>query len=457
MQRERLFADKQMPHKQPRPAARTNDQLKSGSSSTRDELDRHAIDPDHLTASDMLHLQQTVGNQAVQRLLARRSQAQHQTTSAVQRYKTSRLWPGAKISDNGGFIFVGPKEIYASVPTLKRANEALAAVGALVKLHSVDDTTHNFNSVDYLRIGPTINSEVVKGKIGPLWTRLNAKQPGDGGYRSFADCFRTSGTVSGINPGARDQKEKLILKTGDIPLLTVGQAREKGGGDTPAARATLSFFLYAFPLFLGILKAQTTIPDTQTEIISQLAKYVALPDGPAKVQRGPDIYKLILAQPQAKGLLMSTYGINEEIVPAIGTALTQVNDEKERELEAQKEHPEDKWNFHWAGVILNDTGSKDYITLENCAVELSDATDAEIAINSDAFTEGALLEGETAMSEETKRARRGVKRQNFTKQDLINERWYYRLAGSGDDSFHEQNLKDPHATPSAITLNMGKA
>ncbi|MHB8753302.1 MAG: hypothetical protein ACYDBJ_29470, partial [Aggregatilineales bacterium] len=83
MQRERLFADKQMPHKQPRPAARTNDQLKSGSSSTRDELDRHAIDPDHLTASDMLHLQQTVGNQAVQRLLARRSQAQHQTTSAV--------------------------------------------------------------------------------------------------------------------------------------------------------------------------------------------------------------------------------------------------------------------------------------------------------------------------------------------------------------------------------------
>lgn len=451
MNRERIFAKKPVAQKQSRQAIQSNIQLQSV-----DDLAAKNTSHAPITPSNIMHLQRTVGNHAVRQLLADRSPAQSSDKMPVQRFQMSQFKTGAKISDDGSFIFVGSKEIYATPASLKAANEKLAAVGALVKLQSIDDTTYNFHSADYVRVGPILNATAIKG---PLWTRLNTKQVVDQGYRSFADCFRTSATVSGINPGVHGQKEKLILKTGDVPLLSVAEVREKKMGlDTVAARAATSFFLYAFPEFLKVLNAQEPVPDTQTAIVSALEAYNKLSEGPTKALRGSMIYKLILAQPQAKKLLMSTFGINEDIAPAIGTSLTQINDEAERAEEDNKPvgEKQDKWNFHWAGVILNGNGGKDYISLENCAVELSDATDAEMLLNSDAFNEGAPLDGEGAITDETKRARRGVKKQSFTKQDLINERWYFKLYGSGDQSFHEQSLKDPHATPSAVTLNIGK-
>jgi hypothetical protein len=144
------------------------------------------------------------------------------------------------------------------------------------------------------------------------------------------------------------------------------------------------------------------------------------------------VYKKILAHAPAKALFSTTFGINEALAPAIGTAITQVNDVAEKDASH-----EEKWNFHWAGVIMRD--GADYVTLENCAVELDDATVEELRHNSDAFREN-----------------RTVISGMYTKQDLINERWYFKMHGTGAQSFHSENLLDPHATPSAITLPFAK-
>lgn len=222
MNRERIFAKKPVAQKQSRQAIQSNIQLQSV-----DDLAAKNTSHAPITPSNIMHLQRTVGNHAVRQLLADRSSAQSSDKMPVQRFQTSQFKTGAKISDDGSFIFVGSKEIYATPASLKAANEKLAAVGALVKLQSIDDTTYNFHSADYVRVGPTLNATAIKG---PLWTRLNTKQVVDQGYRSFADCFRTSATVSGINPWCAWSERKTYPKDRRRPTLKrSGGSRKKDG------------------------------------------------------------------------------------------------------------------------------------------------------------------------------------------------------------------------------------
>ena len=325
-------------------------------------------------------------------------------------------------------ILVGKQALFAKLDAIEEAALALKRVGAVVILKPVSRSLE-FASGTFYRVGLAVNLDAIRG---PLWSRLSNKQS-PGSYRSFADCFRTSATVSGFNPGGKVEKEELQLATGNIPVITKTEARERGAGDLPAARAAASFFEHAFPTFLEKARADKDIGDGLTEEIwSELRRYKKMPIGVPKTQAAPIIYKKILAHSAAKRLFSKTFGINEALAPRLGTAITQVNDQAEKEQSEQ-----DKWNFHWAGVIMRD--GSDYVTLENCAVELDEATAEEIRLNSDAF-----------------QPNRTVTNQKYSKQDLINERWYFKMHGVGSQSFHSENLEDPHATPSVITLPFAK-
>jgi hypothetical protein len=359
--------------------------------------------------------------------------AQPKTSFAVQRKAAviQRYWQGAhsRISSGDKMILVDKRHLFAKRDAIEEAAAALRQTGAVVTLVAGNER-HDFASGQFYLVSPAVNAEAVAGK---LWTRLRAKQS-DGSYRSFADCFRTSATVSGINPGLQNQREELRLATGTIPVMSKLAARDHGVGDSPAARAAGSFFEYALPLFLQRALADEGVRNQLTDdIVTELDKYSKLPIGLTKSGRAPMVYKKILAHAPAKALFATTFGINESLAPAIGTAITQVNDQAEKEASQ-----EDKWNFHWAGVIMRD--GSDYVTLENCAVELDEATAEEIAANSDAFREN-----------------RTVTSGMYTKQDLINQRWYFKMHGTGGQSFHAENLLDTHATPSAITLPFAKA
>ena len=58
-------------------------------------------------------------------------------------------------------------------------------------------------------------------------------------------------------------------------------------------------------------------------------------------------------------------GINEQVHIEVGLALTQVNHPGEKAV--AKEAGIEKWNFHWAGIILET--ATDYVVLENFALD----------------------------------------------------------------------------------------
>ena len=429
--------------------SKTSDTFSSlSANTTRPEINRKA-----LTSDKVLVLQRTIGNGAVMRLLGLGRQgntippkskpASRQTTlPMVQRFKTDTHMPGMKVSEDGKFIVASNKVLYARPAVILQAAQALKDVGALVTLRvgergfafiAEDSSVMAILSQDYAKVELALNPEAVKG---PLWSRLSKKQVPDQ-YRSFADCFRTSATVSGINPGAMGQKEELRLPTGVVSVMGKLEAVENGVLDTPAARSTASFFMHALPKFLDILNTRDSLPVGYKNIIQSLERYKRV-SGKTKTETGPVAYKAILADDAAKKLFADTFGVNEALAPTIGTALTQVNDPVEKETSTGE-----KWNFHWAGVIMTD--GKDYVTLENCAVEISDATAGEIVENTD------------IVNEATDPQERTMKNPRYTKQDLINDRWYFKMYGEGKDSFHATNLADTHATPSAITLPVSKA
>jgi hypothetical protein len=75
---------------------------------------------------------------------------------------------------------------------------------------------------------------------------------------------------------------------------------------------------------------------------------------------------------------------------------------------------------------------------------LEDATTAEMGENIDILNDHQNPKART------------VKNQRYTKQDILNNRWYFKAYGANHQSFHDEMLADPHATPSAITLPIRK-
>jgi hypothetical protein len=389
----------------------------------RPERERPDPTTETLDPATIISLQRTFGNQAVARM------------PMLQRFRASYRGGATKqVSENSQIVFEGPKRLFATSAAIRTAANALTAVGAVVTIRSSrDDTTYNIDGQDYSKVELAINPQAVRGA---LYTRLQSKQPDDGGFGAFADCYRTSATTTGFNPSDRNEPAaELRLPTGVVPVMTNKEALTHGVDQTPAGRAAASFLLDALPKFVPVLQAEPAPPPEFAGIIQQLTQYATKAAGSEKTNHGRRIYKAILAQARAKALFSSTFGINQDITPAVGTQLTQYNDPAEK-AEAET-RGESKWNFHWAGVILTD--GSDYVTLENCAVELDDATAQEIAANSDAFHPDHT-----------------VKHPRFTKQDQINDRWYFKLYGQGAQSFHAQMLNDPHATESALTVPINK-
>jgi hypothetical protein len=395
-----------------------------GADAPRRRADLLAAAPERLGVSTALAVQRSLGNRAL--------------TARIQRYRTTQMGPVGRVSDAGGLILLDKQSLYATDQLLQAAQGALAGVGAVVTLRAVDGTTYygksfsslgaQFDTVGYRKVQLAVNGPAVARQ---LWQRLQAKQP-EAGFRSFADCYRTAMMVAGLNPALGNQVEKLPLAGGDVAVMGGLRASEAGAG-SPAARAAASFFEHALPAFRTTL-LQRADSAQFADIVAALDRY-GRATGKAKPPMGHAAYKKILADQVARPAFAQQFGINEFAAPQVGQALTQVNDPEEKA--AGEKLGRDLWNFHWAGVVLRD--GADYVTLENCAIELDEVTNEELQHNSDFLN-----------------ADKTVKSQRFTKQDIINNRWYFQMYGAGATSFHSQNLANVHATPSAITLPFAK-
>jgi hypothetical protein len=376
-------------------------------------------------------LQRAIGNQAVGRLLR---QSGHAGDGVAQRYFTGSS--GVRISDGDAFsVHRDSKTMFATDDAIERANAALKSVGALVLLAR----NGRVGGGGRLGLQPVINPDGVTKKLGRRYARLATRQDPVAQYRTFADCFQTSTTISGLHPGNAPRPGDdpvAVMRLPTLGTVTIKNRREgaKFGAGDAGACASVSFFMAAFPVF----KDQIADMEGAEALVRALEGYAKASDS-LKFSAGQIVYSSILHSPFKK-LFVTTFGINESVAPAIGTALVNVGDAPA--ATAAKEQGGEKWNMHWAGIVMTD--GPDYVTLENFATEFDEVTLADMPANEDflnvQFSAAGKVEGY------------GFIRGLWEKGDLINERWVFKVYGKDSSSFHDVAGTDPHATEDTMTL-----
>lgn len=136
-----------------------------------------------------------------------------------------------------------------------------------------------------------------------------------------------------------------------------------------------------------------------------------------------ELYRLIQADPHLRTLFNRTYSINEYAKVAIGQALVIVNDEREKKQadDGKFEGGRELWNYHWAGVILQD--GRDYVTLEALADQ-----------NATTLTTQWMLK------------MYGMVDRNTSEEEQ---------AGQSGQTFHGEQSANPHTGTRPITLGVG--
>ncbi|MRG95451.1 hypothetical protein [Polyangium spumosum] len=328
-----------------------------------------------------------------------------------------------RTSDNGGIVLHDKKTLYARQDLIDAANLALASVngdrGSYVELLTTGEVYGD--DADLLRVTVRMRAgRHLLSRASPYHVelaQLNAQpnQP----YQSHADCHLTAQTIMGSDdaPAGLDNTEQPVIRgpNDDYTLLEpVRNAKvfHNLNSDAGANRAMYAFFLHAMPLFAPILGRLAE----EARHEARRARYLALKDRIERLQgvkldkevmsAYAAVYRAIYDQPVLSSVFAQTFGVNQYAIPAIGEALTQVNDEGEK-IAADKGGVTDLWNFHWAGVILRD--GADYVTLENLSTEfLSDK----------------------------------------------NAKWYFAMYGAGGQSFHTEASRDSHVGAHPLTLRI---
>ena len=393
----------------------------------------------------ILQLQRTIGNQAVRRLISNsKTQTNPRPPSApaptaversalapapvpvstnqtvVQRY--SVINDTQKLSTAQTSLLVDKHSFYATQALVNAANQKLNAAGggqdgkAGAFLRLLADTTQAHpNYQNLVKVFPTVckrESDSPKNQ-SPRKNFLEQNEVNNKvKYLSPADCHIAAQTVMGSEdfPSGVQDNEKAVIKgdDGNAKQLTSATG-DQFGGKHLANRAKHSFFEDAMPRFATLLENTDNYNanNPYKEIVNLIstAKNLASRAAGANNEYARIYRDKILTNGEVYKLFTKTFGINEDAIPEVGQAFSNINDEFQKDTLEKGDNPRDIWNFHWAGVVMVD--GKDYVTLENLSVEDTNA---------------------------------------------LNENWYFQMYGAGEQSFHTEALKDSHATPAAITL-----
>jgi hypothetical protein len=316
-----------------------------------------------------------------------------------------------------------PKEAQVKVEALADANEQLRKAGSFIRL----EVAGKPDADGFVKVRPVWNMEQAMSKTGAesheKLVRMNAPRqqglrPSDEAVKetqfvSWADCHRTAQTIMGSEDTASgiEDREGVVMKGLDEPIRPVPKSRTKeiaGATDHGANRAMHGFFGAAMPKMRQKLVAKQkegALTKAETELLRQID---AQGQG-ENLKNFRQAYRTVCDDPDLAREFSAEFGINEAIVPRVGTAFAQINDEMEKS-DGEKTG-EDLWNFHFAGVVLvNPDGS--YMTLENLSVEDSTA---------------------------------------------VNDNWYFAVYDpKNGKSFHDVNAEDDHVGDHPITLLLDK-
>jgi hypothetical protein len=320
-----------------------------------------------------------------------------------------------------------PKQALVKAAALAQANEQLERAGSFIRLEVASRPDQD----GFVKIRPVFkvdkqitatHAESHHKLVGLNKARqdqLGASQEAteDKQYVSWADCHRTAQTIMGSedsSSGIADQ-ERVVMKGLDTLVEPIPKSRISelpGASDHGANRAMHGFFAAAMPKLHARLekkqKEGAELTKVEKEALQLISAQMSNPsDAPRNFR---SVYAKLCGDKAIAKEFAQEFGVNEAIVPKVGTAFAQINDEGEKA--AAKKEGKDLWNFHFAGVVLvNPDGS--YMTLENLSVEDSNA---------------------------------------------VNDDWYFAVYDpKNGKSFHEVNAKDSHVGKSPITLLFDKA
>ena len=356
--------------------------------------------------------------------------------------------PAYTISETGKFAMPQPKgkTLWVTPQALQEANTALAAAGgqggALVEL--VADAAAAPAGAPGM-VAVTVKLRPNRRTQDIYHRKLAAANPqADAVFCGHADCAMSSSLVTGTDVGGVRKPVTRSDAAGRTVLNAPPEANKLNlpgaKGQSLANRVTYELLLDVMPRFAAYLRQQVAAgivnPETGQPVnrearrryldIATKIEAAAQLAPPRNMSAFLTIYQRIQDSPVLGRMFAERYGVNEDVTPNVGDALFYLSDPSEYDavkaknkvrLEAyQLRHPQEeatgfqgfredeRWNFHWAGVILTD--GHDYVTFENLSTE--DENDR-------------------------------------------NREWYFAIYGPGAESFHSKMAADPHATAHGIT------
>lgn len=329
--------------------------------------------------------------------------------AAVQCFTVIDADPPIKLSTQKKLALFDKQVLYADAALVGTANEKLEAAGAYIELTvSSSDTVSVSGSGQLGRVG--IKWAADRAPDSGFMSNLGRRNEATQGYVSFADCHRTAQTVMGSQSQGISNTEEVVLTpnylsdlaTEELEIESSAKSRGKNLQGAHANRGMYAFFNKALPTFSTFLKVYNAVKyDAIIKAIDAIGLSTLDKFDKTAYGKCSGVYRSIVADSILSRLFANKFGVNEALVPQVGHAISQINDEYERSQTQDR----DLWNFHWAGVVLVE--DDDYVTLENLSVE---------------------------------------------NEDTINAKWYFAMYGRGAQSFHTTNKSDQHVGTMPLTL-----
>jgi hypothetical protein len=379
---------------------------------------RTLLEADHSSAwrtSDVLNLQRIVGNREVTRLLGgaatsvRRhvspvAKANGRSGPVVQRYVDSGIGTERR-SNSGAIILAGPHDLYARADLIKAANDKLLSVasgmGAFIKL--TQGMPHPLYS-NLLSVTPVWNNARTTTRGSD---HENLKQAQGTQFKTQNDCYMTASLAAGIDDRDTGQGEttygryevknrndqngqmsnEASAPIGAKEMADRGVSKPSlAGGGMPyqaALRNMYRFHMLNMPVFRDYLQKEyrDDSPEHGAEEIAKVRAEIIEPidqmEQKASLQEALQgyirIYGTISKNPKLLQRFSAMFGVNEALNPQVGDALAIMNDPFERAKVQDRitkgENLDELWNYHFAGVVMKDDESGDFVTLENAADE----------------------------------------------------------------------------------------
>lgn len=228
-------------------------------------------------------------------------------------------------------------------------------------------------------------------------------------FMTIRDCHRTARLILGdMGVGRLARRKEYSIVNGDGGAREIDTTRVAANKQsTVANKGVIGVLQISLPAFGNLITHNPGLQSKVTKNHPELINDLLLLESKWDYNKAMSRYRIIQSDAELCGLFNATYGINEYAPVKVGQVLTQVNDENEHAKHKEDDSLADLWNFHWAGIIMQD--GSDYVTLQAVA----DANSTSLTTD-----------------------------------------WWFKMYGADTQSFHSEEKEDSHVGEAPVTIGI---